>query len=175
MNRILIAVACATLGAAPLAAQQSSQVAPGTDTSRARLEGQIRQRLARVVRQRVGLNDDQMNRLQQVESKYEQQRRPLALEERSARLTLRGQLVNEGSADQKQVDGLIAKLLDLQQRRIALVQQEQRDLSAFMTPVQRAKFLGLQEQLRKRVNQMRQRQGRGPEMRPRQFGKRRAP
>src|SRR4051812_44255237 len=103
MKHIVFAIACAALVAAPVAAQQPSQTTPPSarDSGRARLEGQVRQRFARVVRERVGLNDDQMNRLQQVETRYEQQRRPLALEERSARLTLRGQLVNEAGADQK--------------------------------------------------------------------------
>lgn len=159
MKRYMIAVACVVMTAAPAIAQQPS---PGTrDSSRTRLENQLRQRLARIVRERVALNDDQMSRLQQVESKYEQQRRPLMLEERSARLTLRGQLVNESAADQTQVDALINKLLDIQKRRVALLEQEQRELSGFMTPVQRAKFLAIQEQLRRRMNQMREQQARG--------------
>lgn len=172
MKHIVLAMMCVALGAAPSIAQQTTPTNPpaARDSGRARLEGQLRQRFARVVRERVGLNDEQMNRLQQIETRFEQQRRPLALEERSARLTLRGQLVNEPAADQKQVDALITKLLDIQKRRIALVEQEQRELGAFMTPVQRAKFLAIQEQLRRRVNQMRQGQlnqrAQRPRMRP---------
>lgn len=172
MRPILIAIALAA--AAPLAAQQPA--AP--DTGRARLENRVRERFARVVKERVGLNDDQMTRLQQVQARYEQQRRPLSLEERSARLQLRGIVINEQAADQKQVDALLSKLVDVQKRRIQIFESEQRELSAFMTPVQRAKFLGMREQLRKRVEQMRDRPaiGAGPsgQVRPR-AGTRRRP
>jgi len=147
------------LAAAPIAAQQPAPSKPLTtsDSGRADLEDRVRQRFALVVKQRVGLSDEQMSRLQQVQQKYEQQRRPLALEERSTRLQLRGLVINESAADQKQVDLLLGKLVDIQKRRIQLLEAEQKDLSAFMTPVQRAKFMGMREQLRKRVEQMRQR------------------
>jgi hypothetical protein len=98
-----------------------------------------------------------MTRLQQVQQKYEQQRRPLMLEERSARLQLRGLVINEPAADQKQVDVLLGKLVDIQKRRVQLLEAEQKDLSAFMTPVQRARFMGMREQARKRVEQLRDR------------------
>jgi len=147
---------CVALLTAPAAAQQLDQ--PATkDTTRALLESQVRQRFARAVRQRIGLSDDQMTRLQAVSSKYEQQRRPLALEERSTRLQLRGLVVDEQHADQKQVDALVSRMIDIQKRRIAIVEAEQRDLSGFMTPVQRAKYLAMQEQVRRRVEQMRDR------------------
>jgi len=153
MKRIILAIVCA-VAATPVAAQQVAPPAR-TDTARAQLEGRVRERFARVVKERVGLNDDQMKRLQDVQTKYDQQRRPLALEERSARLQLRGIVINEQSADQKQVDGLLARLIDIQKRRVQMLESEQRDLSAFMTPVQRAKFMGIREQLRKRVEAMR--------------------
>lgn len=158
MKHGLLAIALA-FSAAPIAAQQPNPATPpaARDTARARLEGRIRERFASVVKERVGLNDDQMTRLQQVQTKYEQQRRPLALEERSARLQLRGIVINEQAADQKQVDALLTKLVDIQKRRVQILESEQKDLSAFMSPVQRAKFMGLREQLRKRVEQMRER------------------
>src|SRR4051812_15794745 len=175
MNRMTIAIATLALGAAPIAAQQPGTSAPPAvrDTGRAGLEGEIRERFARAVKQRVGLNDDQMTRLQQVSAKYEQQRRPLALEERSTRLQLRGIVVNEQAADQKQVDALLTKLVDIQKHRLQIVESEQKDLSGFMTPVQRVKFMAMREQLRRRVEQMRAAPGargargaRGGAMRP---------
>ncbi|HMC55352.1 MAG TPA: Spy/CpxP family protein refolding chaperone [Gemmatimonadaceae bacterium] len=153
MKQIILAIAFA-VAATPVAAQQAPAPA-SADTARAQLEGRIRERFARVVKERVGLNDDQMKRLRDVQTKYDQQRRPLALEERSARLQLRGIVINEQSADQKQVDVLLSRLIDIQKRRVQMLESEQRDLSAFMTPVQRAKFMGIREQLRKRVEAMR--------------------
>lgn len=162
MNRMMIVLASVVFGATAAAAQQPAPANPSTppaarDSGRARLESKVRERFARAVRQRVGLNDDQMTRLQQVTAKYEQQRRPLGLEERSARLQLRGLVLNEQSADAKQVDALLDKLVDVQKRRVALLEAEQRDLRAFMTPVQRAKYLAMREQVRRRVGEMRER------------------
>src|SRR5712691_2290197 len=75
----------------------------GSDSiGRARLEGQLRQRFALLVRNRVGLSDDQMMRLRPVTQKYEQQRRQLQMEERDTRLSLRTSLQAGQSADANQ-------------------------------------------------------------------------
>jgi periplasmic protein CpxP/Spy len=124
---------------------------------RARLEGQIRQGFARLVRQRVGLSDDQMARLGPMSQRYEQQRRQLQVEERDARLSLRASIRNPQTADAKQVDQLLQKMVDVQKRRVQLLDSEQRDLATIMTPIQRAKYMALQEQVRRRLEQMRQR------------------
>jgi len=47
--------------------------------------------------------------------------------------------------------------LEIQKRLLQLMESEQRELATIMTPVQRAKFTALQEQIRRRVEQMRQR------------------
>jgi hypothetical protein len=121
------------------------------------LENEIRRGFARAVRQRVGLSEAQMSQLGPIATRYEQQRRQLQVEERDTRLSLRGALRNEQTADQKQVDQLMQRMLDIQKRRLQLVESEQRELASIMTPVQRAKFTALQEQIRRRVEQMRQR------------------
>jgi len=61
---------------------------------------------------------------------------------------------------QKAVDGALSDLFRIQRTRIDLAEQEQRDLAKFMQPAQRAGYLALQEQLRRRVEQMRRRRGR---------------
>ena len=140
---------------------------------RARLEGQIRQGFARLVRQRVGLSDDQMARLGPMSQRYEQQRRQLQVEERDARLSLRASMRNSQTADAKLVDQLLQKIVDIQKRRVQLLDSEQRDLATIMTPIQRAQYMALQEQVRRRLEQMRQRrmqalEGDMPVPRPRQ-------
>jgi Skp family chaperone for outer membrane proteins len=64
---------------------------------------------------------------------------------------------DERTADAKQVDGLLNKMVEIQQRRARLLESEQRDLAAIMSPFQRAKYMALQEQVRRRLEQMRQR------------------
>ena len=125
--------------------------------ARARLEAEVRRNFARRVQQQVGLTDAQMRRLGPVTQRYEQQRRLLQIEERDARLTLRQLMANEANADPKQVDLQIQRVIDIQKRRVALVESEQRELGQFMTPFQRAKFLAMQDQIRRNLEQMRQR------------------
>lgn len=124
---------------------------------RARLETEVRRNFARLVRQRVGLSEAQMDRLVPLTQRYEQQRRQLQMDERDARLSLREIMRDEQTADAKQVDQLLQKLVDVQKRRALLLESEQRDLAAIMTPVQRAKYMAVQEQVRRRLEQMRQR------------------
>lgn len=144
-------------GVALQGAQQGTQQR-GLDTAgRSRLENEIRRGLARVVRQRVGLNDEQMRRLGPIAQRYEQQRRQLQFEERETRLSLRAALGNEQAADQQQVDRLLQRMLDVQKRRLQLVESEQRELAGIMTPVQRARYMAVQEQMRRRLEQLRQR------------------
>jgi hypothetical protein len=125
--------------------------------TRARLELEIRRRFARMARQRVGLSDAQITRLGPMTQRHELQRRQLQRDEREARTTLRDMMRNEQTADAAQVDRLLQRLVDVQKRRAQLIEAEQRDLATVMTPLQRAKFMALQEQIRRRLDEMRQR------------------
>jgi hypothetical protein len=49
--------------------------------------------------------------------------------------------------------------VQLQRQRVELFAQEQRDLAQFMTPLQRARYTALQEQVRRRVEQLRRQNG----------------
>ena len=148
---LLVALLSAAAGAqAPAARRQDS-------ATRSRLEENLRRGLARTVKVRVGLTDDQMSRLGPIARRYEQERRQLQLQERDARQSLRAALRNEQTADQRLVDRQLQTLLDVQKGRAELLESEQRDLATIMTPVQRAKYMALQEQVRRRLEQMRQR------------------
>lgn len=154
-----LAVFDSDLGAQAAAVAPAQTATPRTTdpAGRARLENEIRRGIARALRQRVRLNDDQMRRLEPIAQRYEQQRRQLLVDERDARVTLRSALRNEQTADQAQVDRLLQRLVGVQKRRLELVESEQRELATLMTPVQRAKYMAVQEQIRRRLEQMRQR------------------
>jgi len=148
---LLVALLSATAGAQAAAPRMQDSA------TRTRLEENVRRGLARAVRVRVGLTDDQMNRLGPIARRYEQERRQLQVQERDARQSLRAALRNEKTADQRQVERHLQTLLDVQKRRAQLLESEQRDLATIMTPVQRAKYMALQEQVRRRLEQLRQR------------------
>jgi hypothetical protein len=153
IRALVIAVALGT--AVPLAAQQGTSAA--SDTANAALQSRVRQRMAAVVKQRLRLTDDQVRQLAAVNASYDARRRDLTARERQARVVIRRELKRGQSADQKAVDAALSDLFKTQRARIDLAEQEQRDLAKFMQPAQRAGYLALQEQLRRRVDQMRQR------------------
>ena len=68
------------------------------------------------------------------------------------------------AAGDRAVQDSVARMIDraiaLQRQRLDLVAQEQRELSSFLTPVQRARYLDLQERLRRRVEELRRQQRR---------------
>ena len=133
----------------------------GSPPPRGELEAELRRGFARVVRQRVGLSDDQMRRLGPITQKHATERARIQLDEREARMELGRILRDTVAADTTRIVSLMAKLLDVQKRRVQLMEQEQRDLATIMTPVQRARFLGLQEQLRRQMEERRRGRGEG--------------
>ena len=143
----LVAVAALAI-AAPARAQQ--QAAPARQAQ----EQRLRQALGNVVRRQLDLTDQQAERLIQVSSGFERDRRQLQVRERETRQLVREEMLNE-SPDQARVARGIERMLEIQKQRVAIVEREQAELAKFLTPVQRAKYLVLQDQLRKRLEDMR--------------------
>lgn len=122
---------------------------------RQQLEARLRQGLWRVTKNRVGLTDDQMTKLAQASRPFDLQRRQLAVQEREERLALRQEILAGQNANQQHIATSLDRVLDLQRQRAQLQIDEQRALSGFMSPLQRAKYAALQEQLRRRAENLR--------------------
>jgi hypothetical protein len=152
-----------TLAASLLASEASAQggrlrqAAPaGQDAPRRQqLEARLRQGLWRITKNRVGLTDDQMTKLAQASRPFDQERRQLASQEREARLALRQEILAGQNGDQQRIAASLDRVLEIQRRRAQLQIDEQRALGAFMSPLQRAKYAALQEQLRRRAETLR--------------------
>ena len=129
-----------------------------TAEERAQLERRFEERLAGIVQRELRTTPEQTQRLSAVSRRFEQQRRPLFQREMALRRELRRQL-GTAAPDERRVEGAMRELLQLQRRRIDLIEAEQQALAGFLTPVQRARYLALQENLRHRVEQ-RGREGR---------------
>jgi len=154
---------CLVAVTSPAPAQRVDRVqAPAGAPAQGRaLELQFRERLAEVVKRRLDLNESQMQQLGRVNDRFERDRMLLLRDERRARQALRAEVLAGDSADQAKVAGLLDQLLRIQRRRLDLTESEQRELSTFMTPTQRAKYFGIQDELRRRLeNLRRQRQER---------------
>jgi hypothetical protein len=125
---------------------------------RAQLEQNFRARLANLLRTQLGLTDDGMRQLSEVNQRFDLQRRELNRREMMTRRTVREEVLKGDSADNGRVEQLMKEQFKIEHERIDLVEAEQRELSKFLTPVQRARYLGVQEQVRREMDQLR---GRG--------------
>ena len=162
MRRLLMLALALPLLASDVPAQGSQRRQDGVIEGRPRrqqLEARLRQGLWRITKNRVGLTDDQMGKLAQATRPFDVQRRQLAVEEREQRVALRREILAGTGANQSRIAASLDRVLDVQRRRAQLQIDEQRALAAFMTPMQRAKYAALQEQLRRRAENLRQRRG----------------
>lgn len=131
------------------------EVSPGAQPNRnQQLQLQIRRSLWRVAKQRIGFSDDQMLRVERTSQRFDQQRRALAQEEKAQRVGLRTEILADSDANQTTIAASLEQLHALQQRRLDLQAEEQKEFATFMTPLQRARFMALQEQVRRRLQEL---------------------
>lgn len=128
--------------------------------NRAEMEQNFRARLANLLKTQLGLNDEGMRQLSEVNQRFDRQRRDLLRREMMTRRSIRDEVMKGDSANTTRVEQLMAEQFKIERERIDLTEAEQRDLAKFLTPVQRAKYLGVQEQIRREMDQLRGR-GRG--------------
>lgn len=145
---IRVVVAGMFLSGIELMAQPARAIA-----QRPALEQQLRQRMATVTRQRLGLTDAQMSQLEQSNARFAPQLMQLIASERETRRQLRLELTSP-TPNQQHVSALIDQTIGLQKQRVSLVEAEQKDLARFMTPVQRARYVALQAEFRRRAQDL---------------------
>jgi periplasmic protein CpxP/Spy len=164
---VLMMAACAATVSAQVQGQgarrqQRAAAADSLPRTRADLEQLVRQRVAQVTKQRLGATDEQMVRLQATNRKFDEKRRILVDQERDVRMALRDEMLRPDSARQGRVAELLDRVIKTQRQRVDIQEQEQQELAGFLTPLQRAKYFALEQQIRQRVTQLRQaQQGRG--------------
>lgn len=151
---LLAGIAMAAL--APVGAQDRPQRSAERSPQRDSLEARVRARMAQVLRTQVGLNDEQIRRLQGVNRQFETQRRSLFEQERRTRIELRAAMEIGDSTQQERIGSLLDRTVALQRQRIDLIESEQKELATFLTPLQRARLYGMEEQIRRRTEEMRQ-------------------
>lgn len=123
----------------------------GAAAERLRAEGALRAALARAVRERLNLTDQQATRLMEVNKRFGDDRLRLTRDELRIRRDLRQAIAAGDSTRSPETARLLDGLLDVQRQRLELQQKEQAELSEFLTPEQRARYLGMMEQLRRRI------------------------
>ncbi len=133
---------------------QEQPLAEAPAARRQQLEQQVRRGLWQVAKRRIGFTDDQMLRLERASQRFDVQRRQLAQQEKAERVALRGQILADSAASQSAIAAALDRLHELQRQRLDMQAEEQKEFATFMTPLQRAKFLALQEQVRKRLQEL---------------------
>lgn len=118
------------------------------------LEQQVRRTFWKAAKQRIGFTDEQMQKLERTTQRFDVQRRELGQQEKAQRVALRAQILADSSANQAAIASALDQLHDIQRRRLDLQAEEQREFASFMTPLQRAKFLAMQEQVRRRMQEL---------------------
>ena len=156
-------LAFATVARAQVAETQAAQVptrpqrggqrlGAAAPNNRQALQRQVRQAFTAVVRQQLNLDAAQMQTLQRVDQKYEQQRRAVLRDERDARLNLKVAMEDSsGHPDQDKISQYLDQLVKGQRRRADLLDAEQKELSSFLSPLQRAKYFSLKERVAKKM------------------------
>jgi hypothetical protein len=157
MNRLLRLTTLAVMAALGMASRSAVLAqpvrAPDANANRPALEQQFRQRVAKLAQQRIGLTDAQMTQLQQSTARFAPRLNNILAQERETRRQLRLEMTST-TPNQQHVGTLLDQYLQLQKQRIAVVEEEQKDLARFMTPVQRARYIALQQQFRRRAQEL---------------------
>ena len=122
------------------------------------LEEQVRAQLERVLRSQVGLNDGQLQKVQELTSRLETQKVSLNQEESRVRQVLRDEVLLGDTSRNVRVAELLDRIIKITKQRNDLPEQEQKELALFMSPMQRAKYFGVQELFQRRVRELLQEQ-----------------
>ena len=153
MMRRLFAVTFVALGLGVLlpvttAAQQRGPARGNVD--RAQLEERVRVQMGRLMRERLGLDQEEADRLSEVVRSFDGRRRELFVEEQAARRRVEA-LLNAGSSDQNEARTLITRMWELREQEAELVREEEEALLDVLTPVQLLRLQELRQDLGQRI------------------------
>lgn len=126
-------------------------------SNRGMLEQRVRQRFAELLQRRLRLTDEQLVRLRETHAQFEARRRELRRDEIATRRLLRRELMRGDSADEQAVRRGMDDLLRYRREQLTILEQEAKALDGFLSPIQRARYFAMQEELRARMEEVRRR------------------
>jgi len=131
--------------------QRTARAATANPEDRLRAENRLRASLAQAVRRRLNLSDEQTSRLVDVNRRFSDERTAVTRNEFRIRRELRRAIAGGDTTRSAATAQLLDELLAVQRQRLDIQQKEQTALSEFLTPEQRARYIGMMEQLRRRI------------------------
>ncbi len=153
--------------ALPLSAQSGTQVPARDTTAQREMRSRIEQNFVARAKEEMGLNEEQTTKLVAAERKMADRRRVIEQETRRLNGVLADQLRPGIAAKDDVVKGSLDSLGALRVGYAQVFRDEQRELSAFLTPVQRAQFYRMRERMIDRVDEVRQQRNPRPDQPPR--------
>ena len=130
----------------------------GPPQDRADLEQRVRQRFAAVIQDRLGLDDEQAQQLNEAMAGFQEDRIQLMREEQALRRRVEA-VVLEGEVSEDEAGSLLARMVELREHEAELFRTEQEELMQVLTPYQVLQFHQLREQLNDRVRALGQQPG----------------
>jgi len=144
-----------------LAAQQDSTTPPDS-AERERLQEAIERRFGTVVQQQLGLSNDQADQLRATEERFRTRRRAIMRQQLLLRFGLQDQMRPGQAANPDSVRRLMDAIQANRGDLLRLDQEQDREMSGYLTPVQRARYQMLRERLIRRLQEVRrERAGQG--------------
>jgi hypothetical protein len=163
-------------GEPPRTRQTSGTQPPGERRGGREMEEQVQRRIMAIMKERLALTEEQLTQLAEVTRQFDRERMSVRGEDYRMRITLRRELAKGDSASQDRIAEMLDRMPAVERRRIDLMEREQRELARFLSPLQRARYVALQEEIRRGMEQIRERRdssdgpsrrdGRPPEGRP---------
>ncbi|HET9512551.1 MAG TPA: Spy/CpxP family protein refolding chaperone [Gemmatimonadales bacterium] len=145
---LVLAGTLMALGSIPLSAQEGPRAAA--------LRRELELRFARQVQEQLQLSEEQTTKVRDIMSGYAERRRELELQERQLRVALNSQLRPGIAANPDSVNRLVDAIATGRVSYAQLVQEEMRELSTVLDPVQRGQLFLMRDRLLQRVQEMRQ-------------------
>src|SRR5437667_4679231 len=172
--RTYILLSLAVLLAPGLAAQQRDSLTAQSDTAEAgRLRREIEKRFSERVQQDLKLTPDQATKLRATQERFGTRRRSLMQQQMERRHALDDQMQPGIAANSDSVRKLMDGMRAGRAEMVKIEQDEDQEMSGYLTPVQRARYQRMREQFIQRVGEMRREgrgMGRGPGMGGRRSG-----
>lgn len=149
-----LAIVVSALATQPLDAQRPPEGRRPRMQNREQLEQRIRAQMGRLMRERLGLTDEQAVALGEIVEEFEEQRRDLFRQEQETRRRVE-ELTEQAYPDAEEAAALLERMVSLRAREAALFGEEQEALREVLTPVQILELHALRTEIGQRIRALR--------------------
>jgi len=121
---------------------------------RMELERRVRERYATMVKERLGLSEEQSQQLEQAVESFREPRERLTTDEQALRRRIEAILIEQNPSEDE-ARSLLQRMQELRVEETRVFQGEQEALLQILTPLQVVRFHAIREQLGQRIQQLR--------------------